>query len=216
MGQEKYWERARAAWDGRARSDVEGYTSSTGSAEEHEKRGLQDAENLLQMFPADGARWGTGLEIGCGDGRLLQHFARRFERIHGCDVSREMVERARKRVPAATLHLLTSEELPATGLDAVYSFAVFQHMPREVFRRYVSSVARALSPGGLFVFHLKRPYTLRRRLKAMFGGEKVRDDTWNIRYTTWRRLRRWAREEGFQVLSEREAELEQFAAWKKP
>ncbi len=212
---DRYWDNAKSKWDERARRDVVGYTSSAETRDDHEAQGRRHAAEIAELLDAAGARWGAGLEIGCGDGRVLKHFMARFKTLHGCDISPEMVELARREVPGPSYHVLGNEELPAKDLDVVYSYGVFQHVPRPVFGRYVTAAHRALAPGGIFLFHLKRPYTLRRRLKALLRADRMSDETWNIRYYTWRDLRKCAAAEGFQVVQERTEELDLYAVWRK-
>jgi len=95
----------------------------------------------------DGARV---LELGCGAGtpetrRLAQRFA-----VTGVDISPRQVERARAAIPEAefTCADFTELELPAGSLDAVVSFYVFNHVPRELLAPLLGSIHRWLVPGG--------------------------------------------------------------------
>lgn len=79
----------------------------------------------------DGARV---LELGCGSGssetkRLAQRFA-----VTGVDISPRQVERAKAAIPEATFVTadLTELDLPACSYDAVVSFYVFNHVPRDL------------------------------------------------------------------------------------
>jgi 2-polyprenyl-3-methyl-5-hydroxy-6-metoxy-1,4-benzoquinol methylase len=49
-----------------------------------------------------GRRFGSLLEIGCGEGHQTEHLARLADKVTGIDVSANAVERARKRVPTAS------------------------------------------------------------------------------------------------------------------
>lgn len=210
-----YWEKAKARWDERARRDSIGYTSAAESKAQHEARGEEDAGILLDLLTRAGARWGRAFEIGCGEGRILKRMAPRFKEIHTGDISGEMIEQARRDVPGAVFHLLGGEDLPVGDLDVVYSYGVFQHVPRAVFRRYIETAHRSLAAGGLFLFHLIRARGIRRRLKALLGSETGRDETWSIRYYTWRGLRKLAASQGFQVVEERTVDIHLFALWRK-
>ncbi|MDF2692867.1 MAG: hypothetical protein K0S65_1250 [Labilithrix sp.] len=48
-----------------------------------------------------GKRFGSLLEIGCGEGHQTEHLARLADEVTGLDVSANAVERARRRVPSA-------------------------------------------------------------------------------------------------------------------
>ena len=88
-------------------------------------------EDELVSRLEDGARV---LELGCGGGtpetkRLAQRFA-----VTGVDISPRQIERARAAIPEAEFVCadFTDLELPAASFDAVASFYVFNHVPREL------------------------------------------------------------------------------------
>ena len=105
------------------------------------------AEELASRLP-DGAR---ALELGCGAGSAeTEELARRF-RLTGVDVSGEQIRRASRNVPDAEFLRadLLELELPASSLDAVCSFYVFNHVPRERLEGLLVRLAGWLRPGGL-------------------------------------------------------------------
>lgn len=107
----------------------------------------QWAADLSSRLP-DGARV---LELGCGSGTAETiELARRFQ-VTGVDVSAEQLRRARERVPGATfVHADFLElELPAGSFDAVCSFYVFNHVPREHLAPLLERIAGWLRRGGL-------------------------------------------------------------------
>jgi SAM-dependent methyltransferase len=103
-------------------------------------------DELVSRIP-EGARV---LELGCGSGppetrRLAQRFA-----LTGVDISPLQVERARAAVPEAEFVCadFTELELPAGSFDAVVSFYVFNHVPRELLGPLLASIHAWLVPGG--------------------------------------------------------------------
>ena len=101
---------------------------------------------LVRRIPA-GARV---LELGCGSGPPeTQRLAQRF-RLTGVDISPQQIERARPAVPEAELICadITALELPDASFDAVVSFYVFNHVPRELLGPLLDNVHRWLVPGG--------------------------------------------------------------------
>ena len=101
----------------------------------------------------DGARV---LELGCGAGLLdTRALAERFA-VTGVDISGEQIERARRSVPTATfLHGdLTELDLAPESFDAVASFFVFNHVPRDLLSGLFERIHRWLVPGGLFLVSL--------------------------------------------------------------
>jgi SAM-dependent methyltransferase len=104
-------------------------------------------EDELVSRLGDGARV---LELGCGSGapetrRLAERFA-----VTGVDVSPRQIERARAAVPGAEFICadFTDLELPAGSFDAVCSFYVFNHVPRELLAPLLGRIHGWLVPGG--------------------------------------------------------------------
>jgi SAM-dependent methyltransferase len=90
------------------------------------------------------------LELGCGGGspetkRLAQRFA-----VTGVDISPGQVERARAAIPEAEFVCadFTELDLPAASFDAVASFYVFNHVPRELLAPLLCDIHTWLVPGG--------------------------------------------------------------------
>jgi SAM-dependent methyltransferase len=105
-------------------------------------------EELLAVLPLDA----RVVELGCGNGtRETRELAARTQLI-GVDLSEEQLRRARERVPEAEfVHGdLTSVEFAAGSLDAVASFYVFNHVPRELLAPLLARIHSWLaSPGWL-------------------------------------------------------------------
>jgi 2-polyprenyl-3-methyl-5-hydroxy-6-metoxy-1,4-benzoquinol methylase len=102
----------------------------------------------LRWWPA--RRAGKLLDIGCGDGAFLEAAARHFE-VTGVEISAAQAERARQRLPVATIHTgpSTLAPLPENTFDVVTQFSVLEHEwhPLEALR----CVARVLRPGGITI-----------------------------------------------------------------
>ena len=107
------------------------------------------ADQLISRLP-DGARI---LELGCGAGVPdTKALAARF-RVTGVDISPAQIERARVAVPEAEFIVadLTALELEPASYDAVASFYVFNHVPRELLAALLSDIRNWLVPGGLLL-----------------------------------------------------------------
>ena len=90
------------------------------------------------------------LELGCGGGtRETRELASRFE-LTGVDLSERQLERARERIPNATfVHGdLTSIDFAAGSFDAIVSFYVFNHVPRDLLLGVLERAHRWLADGG--------------------------------------------------------------------
>lgn len=113
----------------------------------------------LRALQGRGERFGVLAEIGCGTGRMLQHFARLADVVIGVDFSLESLKICRQRMEMAgkgerTL-LLHADAcfLPlADGvLDAVASCQLVEHLPSDRLRQQVlAEMARVLKHGGRF------------------------------------------------------------------
>src|SRR5215831_14962689 len=96
---------------------------------------------------AEGARV---LELGSGAGtRETRRLAQRFA-VTGVDISPKQVERARAAIPEAEFLYadFTDLELPKGSFDAVASFVVFNHVPRELLAPLLGRIHRWLVPEG--------------------------------------------------------------------
>ena len=154
---------------------------------------------LLGRLP-EGARV---VELGCGGGTPeTRSLAARF-RLTGVDLSEAQLTRARERVPAAEyLHAdLTTVEFPAGTVDAVASFYVLNHVPRELLVPLFERIDRWLRTDGLLLATLGAsdlpgwtgdflgapsyfsgyPPEINRRLLADTGFTFVRDELVTIR-----------------------------------
>jgi SAM-dependent methyltransferase len=106
--------------------------------------------NELVSRLEDGARV---LELGCGSGspetkRLAQCFT-----VTGVDISPRQVERARAAIPEASFLVadLTELELQAASYDAVVSFYVFNHVPRDLLAPLLGRIRGWLADEGWFL-----------------------------------------------------------------
>ena len=104
------------------------------------------AEQLASRL-VDGA---DVLELGCGSGvPVTRRLAERY-RVTGVDISPKQVERARAAVPGAEFVVgdFTALEFTAASFDAVASFYVFNHVPRDLLAPTFARIRRWLRPGG--------------------------------------------------------------------
>ena len=144
---------------------------------------------------------GSVLEIGAGIGRLLKPLAllRADLAIYGIDVSAEMVSRGKKRLkdfPNITLLATNGKDLSCFSddfFDMIFSYIVFQHIPRHYVRNYFKEVRRILKPRGIFRFQMQTS-------SAKNNQEPPDDDYRSIRYYSESQIRELCREFQFDVL----------------
>lgn len=103
------------------------------------------------------------LEPACGSGRLLAEMARRGWKVHGFDLTPEMVAYARERLAAQDLGgSVTAGDMASFRVRGTFDLAhclvsTFKYLLTEdQARGHLESVARALRPGGIYAlgFHL--------------------------------------------------------------
>lgn len=98
---------------------------------------------------------GRGLDVACGDGRLLGLLLDRLGRrpeVVGLDLDAREVEAARKTGRYAALHVASADRIPEpdTSFDWAFSNSALEHIgPIE---GTLAEVARVLRPGGRFIF----------------------------------------------------------------
>jgi cyclopropane fatty-acyl-phospholipid synthase-like methyltransferase len=190
--------------DPRTRRVAEGYdamidTWETWSARIEDDPRRDWTADLVARLPLEA----RVLELGCGGGTgetaaLAERFA-----LTGVDLSERQLERARTRVPAATfVHGdLTSVEFAPASFEAVVSYYVFNHVPRELLAPLLARVHGWLTPGGYLMaafgtsdeeawtgdflgapsFFSSFPPDENARLVRAAGFEVVRDDLVSIR-----------------------------------
>ena len=93
------------------------------------------------------------VDVGCGDGSLVRHLARRGARAVGVEVGAEPLQRARAHAPVGgeRYEQAGAQDLPLE--DGVADVVVFanslHHVPGELLDTALGEAARVLRPGGL-------------------------------------------------------------------
>lgn len=87
-------------------------------------------------------------EVGCGEGNLLAHFARRWP---GCEVTGvDMSERSLRWASEKGLKVRPGSYRDVEGQhDLIFSFAVIEHVPSP--RDFLTRLGSRLTPGGLLL-----------------------------------------------------------------
>jgi ubiquinone/menaquinone biosynthesis C-methylase UbiE len=193
----------RNDWNARAREDA-GYYVAFGRRDQDDAEFYATAtemvtslESELRRVPLSERGSWRALEIGCGPGRLMRPLSRHFLEIDGVDVSDEMIGIARQRLsdlPNAHAHHNDGASLsffPDEMFDFVYSYAVFQHIPRrETVLQYLRESHRVMKTGGLARFQFNG---------LPQGGESY--DTWSGARFSSSEVMEFARNNDFQVLA---------------
>jgi ubiquinone/menaquinone biosynthesis C-methylase UbiE len=105
---------------------------------------------------------GRLIDLGCGTGRLLVHFAKRGFECVGVDMSDAMLEIVHEKASQLSVHidvrkanLVELDEFTGGSFDyAACLFSTFGMIRGEDNRaRFLNHVRRILKPGGVFVVH---------------------------------------------------------------
>ncbi|HVN17838.1 MAG TPA: class I SAM-dependent methyltransferase [Dongiaceae bacterium] len=101
------------------------------------------------------------LDYGCGDGANVPILASAFgaEDVLGVDVSRESIAVARQSHAASGRRFLCLDEWhPDGSIDLAFTNGVFHHIPPQQRPECITTIRRALRPGGLFAFWENNPW----------------------------------------------------------
>jgi SAM-dependent methyltransferase len=123
-------------------------------------------ESALESLGRSFGDFQSILDFGCGCGRTLIWFAKRFpgKTLHGTDVDSASIEWCRAHLPAGRFFVNTM--LPPIGypdacFDLVYAISVFTHLSEDHQRRWISELHRVIKPGGVLLasVHGERSWT---------------------------------------------------------
>jgi SAM-dependent methyltransferase len=129
-----------------------------------------DVEFCKQHF----SKPGSVVDLGCGTGRLAQHFSSNGFTYTGVDLSEEMLAVARQQ-PGTYLqrNLVDADPLPGAPFD--YAACLFSTLGMVRGAKERQQVLRnihvLLRPGGLLVVHAHNRYFIELGLRGWFNGD---------------------------------------------
>lgn len=98
----------------------------------------------------------TVLDYGCGPGFLSKHVGQRVARVYAVDISDGVLECA-KEINSGSGSIEYGNirtGVPGTKCQLAYSFAVFQHLTRDVAKCAAEYIYQSLESGGIAVVHV--------------------------------------------------------------
>lgn len=124
----------------------------------------QTADALRRLIRRHAPRAEKLLELGCGSGSLLKILSRTY-RTWGIDLSRGMIELAKKKAPKSRLFVgdISKMSLNERFDVVICAFDTINHVPgfsrwRQVFRRAHGHLA----PEGVFIFDINTEHKIER------------------------------------------------------
>jgi 2-polyprenyl-3-methyl-5-hydroxy-6-metoxy-1,4-benzoquinol methylase len=191
ISREEQLQKMARDWDERARENARHYVA-TGKQDWSDEEFFASGESavreqilndMINICQGSDPKQMRIIEIGCGAGRITRALASRFGEVHAVDISREMVDQARRALansPNAFVYQNNGMDLsvlPPGPYDFAFSMIVFQHIPsREVIYSYVREVHRLLRPGALFKFQVQGDATLQTSADDTWLGVPFSDD----------------------------------------
>ena len=132
-------------------------------AEEYCEKTLKNGDRELQKSMLDktisylqeGARI---IDLGCGDGRDTDHLKRKGFDVVGIDLSRSMINLARKKYPDCTFIQMDMRDtiFPEDTFHFAWANAAIINLPKSEFSQLESEIYRILDKDGIFAFSFKK------------------------------------------------------------
>ena len=123
------------------------------------RRKVEILEEIVD--PGPGSLQGLSLlDVGCGTGTTDQVLAPRVRKLHGVDVSEEMLIKAQQNVPDAGFSWYDGEKLPFDDetFDVVVAICVLHHVPTSERFKVVSEMVRVSRREGVVAVFEHNPY----------------------------------------------------------
>jgi len=193
-------------WDARAREATHVFIDDRAHSEDDLKAlGEADAKMILadviQYLTADAAV----LEIGCGNGRLMEPMAVRFGEVWGVDISAEMIKRGRERLADfSNVHFVENNGsdlagVPSDHFDLCYSYFTFRHLTEHAMtERYLKEAYRALKPQGILKVEISGVYA-NNPFRQLYDESHA--DSWQGVRFSMSEIVKLAEEIGFQMIA---------------
>ena len=145
---------------------------------------------------------GKVLDYGCGDGQFSQRILPRCDQVYGVDVSKSVIERAKKRFPEPMFLVIDPEkELPFPDgfFDTICAIDVMEHLLDT--ESVLFEFNRVLKPDGKVLIATNELCRLKLILIALFfHNTYFYPASPHIRYFTRGSLEDLLRRKGFEVL----------------
>ena len=126
---------------------------------------LSTVEKILNQFYPNGLKNFHALDVGCGSGDYIALLRSRGARVHGVDISQEVIDRTASRFTQDSEVSLESGAilevvLQPSSFDIITCVTVLQHIvDEEEFEDSINMLGSALRPGGhMIILELAPPH----------------------------------------------------------
>lgn len=113
------------------------------------------------------------LDVGCGNGRLLEVLKNKKVNYFGVDNSQKLIEIAQKKFPEGNFKIadILNLPFPENYFDKVYCIAVLHHIPSAEFKlRAFTEMRKVLKPEGLLILTVWNMWQRETAWKEFFKG----------------------------------------------
>ncbi|RVC56327.1 MAG: class I SAM-dependent methyltransferase [Mesorhizobium sp.] len=109
------------------------------------------------------------LDVGCGIGALHPYLEGAFDRLEGCDVSRDSLARAARDNPHVGYSACTHGSLPyeSGAFDLAFASCVVHHVPPTSWLNFFREMKRVLRRGGVACIIEHNPYNPLTRMAVL-------------------------------------------------
>lgn len=140
------------------------------------------------------------LDLGCGNGRLIEIFKGKAIEYVGLDNSERLIMAAKEKYPIQDFQVFDGFNIPFADnyFDIIYCIAVLHHIPSKHLRgEFIKEAARVLKPGGKLIltvwyFWQKKSYWrlfFKFTLKKLIGKSEM--DFFDIKQPWFKKAERY-------------------------
>lgn len=115
------------------------------------RKNVWEEFKLLADYAKDGDKV---LDLGCGNGRMLELFINKKIDYYGLDVSEKLIAIAKQKYPDKNFQVFDGLKIPFADnyFDKIYCVAVLHHIPSvELREEFLKEARRVLKPGGKLI-----------------------------------------------------------------
>lgn len=99
------------------------------------------------------------LDVGCGVGITDRYLKKHFKKVHGVDIGKGIIHRARRLNPEATYRVYDGGRLPYPdgSMDVTFATCVLHHVPTDQRMSFLEEMGRVTKKGGLVLVFEHNP-----------------------------------------------------------